>query len=247
MAAWTRAMIDRQSLRSSVWIVVVDGTVEDNRAAWSWADCYLHRPDIPLGVSRNTAIEAGLAAGAAYLALWDDDDYYAPDHLEWMVAALKATPSAQVAGASMTPLYYLADGTVMVAGPYCEGHALEPTLVFRASYLREEGHRFLPHTRGLSAEILEGYRAPLVQVWGTVIVICHGSNTYDKTQIRERPGHYRAREVWDAEVPSVVWEFLEWMECGHLHPMLLLMMPISPPQSSYGDSLGKEQPSLTCH
>jgi glycosyltransferase involved in cell wall biosynthesis len=224
VASWTRTMIDRQSLRPQVWVVVVDGSPEFHGDTWSWADNYIHRPDVPLGASRNLAIQAGLASGASFLALWDDDDYYAPDHLERMVSALRENPDYPVAGASMTPLYYLADGTTIVAGPYCEGHALEPTLVFRDWYLREEGHRFLPDTRGLSAEILDGYRTKLFQVWDTIVIMCHEANTYDKKQVRARPDHYRAREVWDTDVPTVVWDLLEWMGAGHAHPMTPLTM-----------------------
>lgn len=240
-------MINRQSLRAQVWIVVVDGSATFHGDAWSWADHYIHRPDVPLGTSRNLAIQAGLAAGSSFLALWDDDDYYTPDHLERMVGALLANPDYPVAGASMTPLYYLADGTTIVAGPYCEGHALEPTLVFRDWYLREGGHRFLPDTRGLSAEILDGYQTPLLQVWDTIVIICHAVNTYDKNQVRRDPGRYAAREVWDKEVPGVVWELLEWMGSGSPHPMLPLMMtPSAPPLSSCDDSRDRVPPSLTC-
>jgi hypothetical protein len=240
-------MINRQSLRSQVWVVVVDGSPEFHGDAWSWADHYIHRPNVPLGTSRNLAIQAGLAVGASFLALWDDDDYYAPYHLERMVGALLANPDYLVAGASMTPLYYLSDGAVISAGPYWEGHALEPTLVFRSWYLREEGHRFLPDTRGLSAEILDGYRTPILQVWGTIVIMCHDMNTYDKRQVRARPDYYRAKEVWDTDVPGVVWELLEWMGAGHSHPMTPLMMqPTVPPQSSCDDSPDTAQPSLTC-
>jgi len=240
-------MIDRQSERGRVWVVVVDGSVEPH-PAWRWADHYIHCPDIPLGASRNMAIEAGLAVGAEYLALWDDDDYYAPEHLERMIAALEAAPpTTGVAGASLTPLYYLNDGAVLVAGPYCEGHALEPTLVFRADYLRNPTHRFLPLSKGLSAEILENYAAPLVQVWGTMVVICHDSNTYDKGQIRERPAAYRAREVWGSDVPDVVWGLLEWMSRGKGyasgHPMMLDAHQLS----SFYDIRDTELPSSTYH
>ena len=241
-------MIARQSLWGQLWVVVVDGSTDSHEKEWSWSDSYIHRPDIPLGASRNLAIEAGLDSGASFLALWDDDDYYAPDHLERMVGALLENPAMAVAGASMTPLYYLADGATLIAGPYCEGHALEPTLVFRDGYLREGGHRFLPDTRGLSAEILDGYRTPLLQVWNTIVIMCHEANTYDKKQVRRDPGRYATREVWDTEVPGVVWELLEWMGAGRPHPMTpLTMQPVVPLQSSCDGSPDRAQPGLTCH
>lgn len=216
-------MIERQTVgRKRLWIVVVDGSPMAESTVWCWADEYLSRPDIQLGASRNLAIDTALSCdNIGYLALWDDDDYYEPDHLEHMIAALEADSTAEVAGASMTPLYYLREELALVAGPYCEGHALEPTLVFRASYLRNGANRFLPDTRGLSAEILNGFTARLVQVWGTMAVICHGSNTYDKYQILERPERWNARRLLvGEEMPVSVIGLERLFRVGVWHPMM---------------------------
>lgn len=213
-------MVESQTVgRDRLIVIVVDGSYTHAGPEWWWADYYIHRKNIPLGSSRNLAIERGLALGARFLALWDDDDYYTPDHLERMMCGLEENPHYGVAGASMTPLYYLADDVTYVAGPYCENHALEPTLVFRDWYLRE-AHRFLPETRGLSAEILEGFVTPLLQVWGTIVIMCHGTNTYDKDQIRAEPGRFRAR-VATVILPEAVMRLLEVEGLVEGHPMRL--------------------------
>jgi glycosyltransferase involved in cell wall biosynthesis len=224
VADWTHKMIARQTVGlERLWIVVVDGSPVAEPTVWCWADVYLSQPDIPLGGSRNLAINTALweKENIGYLALWDDDDYYEPDHLERMIAALDADPTAEVVGASMTQLYYLREGLTLVAGPYCEGHALEPTLVFRASYLRDGPNRFLPDSRGLSAEILNGFTARLIQVWGTMAVICHGSNTYDKYQILGLPERWNARRLLAGEdVPAAVLGLESLFREGMWHPML---------------------------
>lgn len=223
VAPWTRRMIMRQTVGSvRMWIVVVDGSSVAAPSAWNWADVYISRPEIPLGGSRNLAIDTALVRDDIhYLALWDDDDYYEPDHLERMIAGLDASSCAEVAGASMTPLYYLREGLTLVAGPYGERHALEPTLVFRASYLRDGSNRFLPDSRGLSVEILNGYTVCLVQVWGTMAVICHDSNTYDKYQILEQPDRWLARRLLvGEEVPAAVRGLDALFREGVWHPMM---------------------------
>ena len=242
-------MVESQTVgRDRLIVIVVDGSYRRFGAEWWWADYYIHRKNIPLGSSRNLAIERGLATGARFLALWDDDDYYTTDHLERMVSELEKNLRYGVAGASMTPLYYLADDVTYVAGPYCENHALEPTLVFRDWYLRE-GHRFLPKTRGLSAEILEGFATPLLQVWGTIVIMCHGTNTYDKDQIRADPGRFRARAA-TAVLPEAVVRLLEVEGLVEGHPMRpkeTRLPPLSVHlQSSCDDIPDRERPSLTC-
>jgi LmbE family N-acetylglucosaminyl deacetylase/glycosyltransferase involved in cell wall biosynthesis len=55
-----------------------------------------------IGLGRAAALNAGLAAATGrYLAFLDDDDWYHPEHLSALVAALQAAPDAQMAYASV--------------------------------------------------------------------------------------------------------------------------------------------------
>ena len=190
---WSRTMIDRQTI--PVTVVIVDGSAEPSR--WStWPDAiYIHRPNVALGLSRNIAMDAALSHGAAYIAIWDDDDYYEPCHLEEALRLLDAHPEAMAAGSTVTPLYFPQYDEMWVCGPYAETHSIEPALVFRAALAKS--NRFDPADRcGLGAPFLNDFTVPIVQnKKRTHIAIAHRGNTVSKEPIRQTPSKYLATRI----------------------------------------------------
>lgn len=212
-APWVQSMIKRQTYKN-IKIIVVDGSEQDNFDAWSYADIYDHSPYAPLGASRNKAIEHALALKADYMAFMDDDDYYAPAHLELHLKAL-ANSTAEISGSTLNGIYYLKSDKYLISGPYNPYHTVEPACVFKASYALK--HRFYNHTRGLMSEFTDDFTQPMTQVCGTIVVIAHESNTYDKRPIYENPAAWACSHASKDDLP-VFKELAEYLNSNN-HPM----------------------------
>jgi glycosyltransferase involved in cell wall biosynthesis len=197
---WTRQQVAAQTLQP-VRVVIVDGS--DKPGIWSsWPDAiYIHRPACLLGESRNLAIAAARAAGAETIALWDDDDWYAPWRLEKAQALLDANSDIDVIGSTITPIVFTDTQEVIICGPYHATHALEPTLVFRAGYT---GRFQADDPMGLGRPFLRNYTVPLLQMPDAHILIAHGTNTYSKEQVRQNPAKYSGRVAAEFAVPAEI-------------------------------------------
>lgn len=215
VSPWTQAMIAHQTYpKERIKVIVVDGSQATNKEAWPDAVCYAHFPDIPLGASRNMCIELALSLSPPpdYMALWDDDDFYSPEHLESHIKGLESAIKIEISGCSMNGLYYLENKSFLLSGPYGPRHSIEPCCVFKRSYART--HRFLYHTRGLMSEFTNDFSEPMLQVYDTVVVIAHTSNTYDKKQILDDP------ERWNCTASNIdkLFVFQELVEYLQSHP-----------------------------
>jgi glycosyltransferase involved in cell wall biosynthesis len=225
--AWdmSRTCVEAQTLRPDAWIIVDNSScpAED----WSIATThplvqYTRVPEPrPIGWLRNRCIELALAAGADLLAFWDDDDYYPPTRLAAGVRVLEANPTADLAGSSQMYLLLLKENVLMTTGPFGPTHATAATFVIRRSYF--ETHRFSDtKVRGEELEFTNEWKARLVQTPAdeTIVVMGHGRNTVDKSQVYQTPSVFQAKVVnadngmmavrvrW----PRVPWDLLRQMQ-----------------------------------
>jgi len=177
--------------------IIIDGSDTPSTHWQQGSVIYKHIPKIILGASRNLAIDTALKqTNAEFICLWDDDDEYFPTHLEKSVNALNQNPHAVAVGQSKTLMLFSDTQELWQLGPYDKYHALEPSLVFRRSWLEDSQHRCDPNDiLGSARQILCNWSAPIVQIEPTYIHIAHNRNTFDKTQIRRNPKRFGAKQL----------------------------------------------------
>jgi glycosyltransferase involved in cell wall biosynthesis len=147
----------------------------------------------PIGWLRNRSLELALEADPDYIVFWDDDDYYPPTRISTGVKALEAVPSADIAGSSTMHILLVRENVLMVSGPFHETHGTAATQTVRASYART--HRFNPEKeRGEELDFTMQWTAKLIQVPSeeTIVVMGHGRNTVDKSDLLVRPRVYNS-------------------------------------------------------
>lgn len=184
-------------------VVIVDGSdcVSSKWSSWPNA-IYIHRPNIVLGASRNLAMKVALEKGADYIALWDDDDFYQPWHLEKAIELLTQNKEAKAVGSSITQIYFKQYNELWECGPYAVNHSLEPALVVRAELARI--NKFdETDVKGLGAPFLDHYEVPLVQMPYSHILIAHETNTVGKEMVRKVPSRYLAKKVV-TDIPEIL-------------------------------------------
>lgn len=150
----------------------------------------------PIGFLRNKCIEMALKAGAEYIVFWDDDDYYPPTRISAGITALCANPNADIAGSSHMFLFLVRENVMMEVGPYALHHATAATWIVRRSYA--ETHRFIDtKARGEELEFTNKWKATMVQLRAedTIVVMGHGRNTVDKSNILIDPKRYRGNII----------------------------------------------------
>jgi GT2 family glycosyltransferase len=82
-----------------------DGSIDALRSRWAGrADFVLNSENLGIGGGYNAGFRAALAAGADYVAMFNNDVLVAPAFLERLVAVLQADPAAAVAAPVIT--YY---------------------------------------------------------------------------------------------------------------------------------------------
>lgn len=187
----------RQILQPVTWVVVDNST--DSNQDWSVSTqesrvVYEHVDgEKPIGWLRNRCIEVALQYDPDFLVFWDDDDYYPPTRISSGVNALLANPTADIAASSKMHLLLVRENVMMVTGPFHDKHGTAATHTVRASYART--HRFNPEkTRGEELEFTKEWTANLVQVNSeeTIVVMGHGRNTVDKSDLLVRPKLYNS-------------------------------------------------------
>jgi len=194
---WVKGIVEAQTIgMDRMHIIIVDGAEED-RQVWSAWDAgnlhYIHAPNIILGASNNLAIRLAQDLESEYFALWDDDDWYAPEYLENAVAVIEQR-NVNVVGESLISVYFRNLKEIWQMGPYGAYHALEPTLVFRNSW--SIGRYFDENDRlGRGAPFLNNFTETIGRYpTGLYIHIAHDKNTFDNPQL------FRANKLRNEEI-----------------------------------------------
>ena len=189
-----------QKQKPDVWIVVDNSSTP----AYDWSISQdlpmvqyerIHGTH-PIGFLRNRCIELALKAGAEYIVFWDDDDYYPPTRISSGVGALNANPDMDIAGSSRMFLLLVRENVMMETGPHGSNHATAATWTVRRKYA--ESHRFLDEkARGEEVGFTNGWTAKMFQVPAedTIVVMGHGRNTVDKSDILANPQKYKSKIV----------------------------------------------------
>lgn len=188
--------MDMQIRKPDLWIIVDNS----NTPAYDWSVAK-DRPDVlyermygthTIGALRNRCLELALEHGADFVVFWDDDDYYPPARISSGLKALEANPDADIAASSKMYVLLTRENVLMTVGPYHETHGTAATHTIRRRYI--ETHRFPDKARGEEYEFTEQWKAKLIQVPAedTIVVMGHGRNTVDKSDLLARPQVYKA-------------------------------------------------------
>jgi glycosyltransferase involved in cell wall biosynthesis len=187
----------RQILQPAAWVVVDNSTSSEtswNVANYSSLLIYEHvDEEKPIGWLRNRCLELALEQDPDYIVFWDDDDYYPPTRISTGVKALEANPSADIAASSKMHILLVRENVMMVTGPFHDNHGTAATQTVRASYART--HRFNPEkVRGEELDFTMEWKSKMVQVPAeeTIVVMGHGRNTVDKSDLLARPRLYNS-------------------------------------------------------
>lgn len=188
-----------QKRKPDLWIVLDNSTTP----AYDWSVARDH-PGVlyervfgtqTIGTLRNRCLDLALEHGADYIVFWDDDDYYPPTRISSGLQALEANPDVGIAASSKMYVLLTRENVLMTVGPYHDKHGTAATYTIRRSYA--ERHRFLDKARGEELEFTDHWSVPIVQVSAedTIVVMGHGKNTVDKSDILARPQVYKAAVV----------------------------------------------------
>jgi glycosyltransferase involved in cell wall biosynthesis len=137
---------------------------------------------LPLGEKRN---RLNKEAKAPIIVAWDDDDYYIPERIEYIVSLFKANPQIEVAGSSLMYFYFKDDHSIWSLGPFGPNHSTNGPLAYRATYAKTHAY----DAKALKTEephFLKNFTEPLIQMdpMKAILVICHEANTVNKNDLR---------------------------------------------------------------
>lgn len=113
------------------------------------------------------------------IVVMDDDDFYPPTRVSSVVAAFQAAPEKQIAGCSKVYMYFQDENAIYCAGPYGEGHALNCTIAFRSSYLKN--HRYDDkEVCAVERVFTRDFSEPMIQLdsRATILHMVHTENTF---------------------------------------------------------------------
>lgn len=209
--AWefSKFCMNQQYLKPDLWIIVDNSSSPSED--WSVAK---DQPSVlydrvyepkPIGWLRNRCLDLALENGADYILFWDDDDYYPPTRVSTSIAALEKNPDADIAGSSKMFLLLTRENVLMTTGPFHETHATAATMAIRRRYA--EKHRFDPEkTRGEEITFTRGWVAKMIQLHAEdiIVVMGHGRNTVDKSELLKTPQKYNATIVNSANGRMIV-------------------------------------------
>jgi len=169
------------------WIIYDDGVdkVEDLFTCLPIPNIrYIYEPvKQNIGAKRNRLNKE--AKGEIIIAM-DDDDYYPPERISYVVGMFKRFPKVELAGASEIYMYYTDIQTIYKLGPYNANHATNGTMAWRKSYGTNHNYdETVTHAEEKS--FLESYKHPMIQLdaFKTMLVLSHSENTFDKKKMRE--------------------------------------------------------------
>lgn len=189
-----------QKQKPDVWVIVDNSSVPGENWSVSQEVPFVQYESVyepkPIGWLRNRCIERALELKADYIVFWDDDDFYPPTRISTGVAALEANPSADISASSKMYLLLTRENVLMTTGPFHDKHGTAATYTIRREYA--ESHRFDPEkTRGEEITFTKNWSANLIQVPAEdmIVVMGHGRNTVDKSDLFKRPQMYMAQIV----------------------------------------------------
>ena len=195
---FSRTCMDMQSRKPDLWVILDNSSTpaEDWSIAKDRSDVLYERVYgiQPIGWMRNRCLEIALEQGADYIVFWDDDDYYPPTRISSGLKALDANPTADIAGSSRMYLLLTRENIMVEVGPFGDTHATAATWTIRRRYA--ETHRFVEtKTRGEELEFTQEWSANLIQVPAeeTIVVLGHGRNTVDKSNLLTRPDLFKMK------------------------------------------------------
>ena len=144
---------------------------------------YIHSPQKQVMGHKLNQL-CSLARGDIIIVM-DDDDYYPPTRVSTVVDAFKAEPEKQIAGCSKVYMYFEDEKAVYCAGPYSDTHALNCTIAFRSSYLKN--HRYdAAEVCAVERVFTNNFSEPMIQLNSkrTILHMVHAENTFkDKKKI----------------------------------------------------------------
>jgi glycosyltransferase involved in cell wall biosynthesis len=188
-----------QTHKPDLWVIVDNSTTP----AHDWSVAKDH-PGVlyervysthTVGSLRNRCLDLALENGADIIVFWDDDDYYPPTRISSGIKALEANPSAVIAASSKMYVLLTRENVLMTVGPYHDKHGTAATYTIRRSYV--ETHRFPDKSKGEELDFTDQWTAAMVQVPAedTIVVMGHGKNTVDKSDIFVRPQVYLGKVI----------------------------------------------------
>ena len=138
---------------------------------------YIHSPQKQVMGHKLNQL-CSLARGDIIIVM-DDDDYYPPTRVSTAVDAFKAEPEKQIAGCSKVYMYFEDEKAVYCAGPYSDTHALNCTIAFRSSYLKN--HRYdAAEVCAVERVFTNDFSEPMIQLDSkrTILHMVHAENTF---------------------------------------------------------------------
>jgi glycosyltransferase involved in cell wall biosynthesis len=138
---------------------------------------YIHSPQKQVMGHKLNQL-CSLARGDIIIVM-DDDDYYPPTRVSIAVAAFIAEPEKQIAGCSKVYMYFEDEKAVYCAGPYSDTHALNCTIAFRSSYLKN--HRYdATEVCAVERVFTNNFSEPMIQLdsRATILHMVHAENTF---------------------------------------------------------------------
>jgi glycosyltransferase involved in cell wall biosynthesis len=194
---FSKTCMGMQKRKPDLWIILDNSSTP----AYDWSVARDH-PGVlyeriyepkTIGTLRNRCLELALENGADYIVFWDDDDYYPPTRISTGVDALIKNPAADISASSKMYVLLTLENVFMEVGPYGEKHGTAATYTVRRTYA--EAHRFLDKARGEELEFTNQWTANLIQVppEEMIVVMGHGKNTVDKSDLLKRPQVYLAK------------------------------------------------------
>ncbi len=146
---------------------------------------------LPLGTKRNLL---NAEARAPIIVNWDDDDYYVPERITYIVSLFKAHPYTNLVGSSKMYFYFKDDESIWSLGPFGPNHSTNGPLAYRSIYLRDHSYE-ADATRTEEPYFMRDFTEPLIQMdpIKAILVICHEENTVNKNTIRQAGNPFSAR------------------------------------------------------
>ena len=197
---FSKSCMSAQKMKPDAWVIVDNSSTPayDWSVAKSYPGVVYERIYEPKTISeqRNRCLEIALREGADYIVFWDDDDYYPPTRISVGVEALAKNPESDIAGSSLMYLLLTRENVLMTTGPFNKDHATAATWTIRRSYA--EKNRFNPiRLKGEERDFTNEWTAKMLQVSAEdmIVVMGHGRNTVDKSDLLKRPNVYLAKFV----------------------------------------------------
>ena len=185
-----------QTMKPDHWIVLDNTPGEGGWKPSELVTLHAHTEPLTIAQMRNKCLELALETKCGFIVFWDDDDYYPPTRIQTGVDALKANPTADIAGSSFMHVMLTELNVLMSVGPYQDKHATAATWTLRRRYALNNTFD-VTRTFGEEHSFTHGWNANLIQVDAdkTIVVMGHKGNTVSKTQLFWDPDKFLAKVV----------------------------------------------------